>query len=98
MMQQFTSLGVVGVIAYYLFRNTLDEKKQDREIHRQEMKEIRLAYEAELKEARDMYKEELEKDRVVYMQSIQSVVKEINGVVDRIEDVEQDVREIKEKI
>lgn len=31
---QFLSLGAVGVIAYTLFKNTLDEKKEDRELYR----------------------------------------------------------------
>ncbi|WP_312288232.1 hypothetical protein [Terrisporobacter sp.] len=31
---QFLSLGAVGVIAYTLFKNTLEEKKEDRELYR----------------------------------------------------------------
>ena len=34
MITQFTSLGAVGLIAYTLFKNTLDEKKEDRELYR----------------------------------------------------------------
>ena len=34
MITQFTSLGAVGLIAYTLFKNTLDEKKEDRELFR----------------------------------------------------------------
>jgi len=34
MVSQFGSLGAVGLIAYYLFKNTLDEKKEDRELYR----------------------------------------------------------------
>ena len=34
MITQFTSLGAVGLIAYHLFKNTLDEKKEDRELYR----------------------------------------------------------------
>lgn len=30
----FASLGAVGLIAYSLFKNTLDEKKEDRELFR----------------------------------------------------------------
>lgn len=91
MMQEFASMGIVGVIAYYLFKNTLDEKKQDRELHRTEVKEIRQMYDEELREAREMYKQELEKDRVVYVNSI-------NSVVTRIETVEDDVKLIMDKV
>ena len=31
---EFSSIGAVGVIAYYLFKNTMDEKKEDRELFR----------------------------------------------------------------
>ena len=31
---QFASLGAVGLIAYALFKNTLEEKKEDRELFR----------------------------------------------------------------
>ena len=31
---QFASLGAVGIIAYTLFKNTLDEKKEDRDLFR----------------------------------------------------------------
>lgn len=34
MVGQFASLGAIGLIAYYLFKNTLDEKKEDRELFR----------------------------------------------------------------
>lgn len=34
MLGQFASLGAVGLIAYALFKNTLDEKKEDRELFR----------------------------------------------------------------
>ena len=34
MLSQFTSVGAIGVIAYYLFKNTMDEKKEDRELFR----------------------------------------------------------------
>ena len=34
MISQFASLGAVGLIAYTLFKNTLDEKKEDRDLFR----------------------------------------------------------------
>lgn len=34
MITQFASLGAVGMIAYYLFKNTMEEKKEDRELFR----------------------------------------------------------------
>ena len=33
MIGQFASLGAVGMIAYVLFKNTLEEKKQDRKLY-----------------------------------------------------------------
>lgn len=33
-MAQFASLGAVGLIAYALFKNTLEEKKEDRDLFR----------------------------------------------------------------
>ena len=35
MIGQFASLGAVGMIAYVLFKNTLEEKKQDRDLYRE---------------------------------------------------------------
>ncbi len=35
MIGQFASLGAVGMIAYVLFKNTLEEKKQDRKLYEQ---------------------------------------------------------------
>ncbi len=34
MAAQFASLGAVGLIAYALFKNTMNEKKEDRELFR----------------------------------------------------------------
>ena len=34
MLAEFTSVGAIGVIAYWLFKNTMDEKKEDRELFR----------------------------------------------------------------
>lgn len=34
MVGSFTSLGAIGIIAYTLFKNTMDEKKEDRELFR----------------------------------------------------------------
>lgn len=34
MIGSFTSLGAIGIIAYTLFKNTMDEKKEDRELFR----------------------------------------------------------------
>ena len=31
---EFSSIGAIGIIAYYLFKNTMDEKKEDRELFR----------------------------------------------------------------
>lgn len=56
-----------------------------------EKKEDKALYRQEIKETRDLYKQELEKDREVYINSI-------NSVVTRIENVEDDVKEIKEAI
>jgi gas vesicle protein len=35
MIGQFASYGIVGIVAYVLFKNTLDEKKQDRDLYRE---------------------------------------------------------------
>jgi len=32
---QFVNIGSVGIVAYVLFKNTLDEKKQDRDLYRE---------------------------------------------------------------
>lgn len=32
---QFVNIGAVGIVAYVLFKNTLDEKKQDRDLYRE---------------------------------------------------------------
>ena len=37
-MKQLTSVGVVGVMAYYLFKNAMTEKKEDRDLYRDSVK------------------------------------------------------------
>jgi len=32
---QFVNIGAVGIVAYVLFKNTLEEKKQDRDLYRE---------------------------------------------------------------
>ncbi|MCR1953365.1 hypothetical protein NSA24_00800 [Clostridioides mangenotii] len=32
---QFVNIGAVGIVSYVLFKNTLDEKKQDRDLYRE---------------------------------------------------------------
>ena len=34
MIASFSSMGAIGIIAYYLFKNTMEEKKEDRELFR----------------------------------------------------------------
>lgn len=61
------------------------------EVFLKEKEQDKIAYREELREQREMYKEELAKDREVYINSI-------NSVVNRLENVEQDVEEIKNLI
>lgn len=56
-----------------------------------EKEDDKQAYRVELKEQREMYREELAKDRQLYQNSM-------NSLVNRIENVEQDMIEIKDLI
>lgn len=56
-----------------------------------EKKDDKEAYKAELKELRVMYREELAKDRELYQDSMRMIVS-------KLDNLEQDIVEIKEKI
>ena len=56
-----------------------------------EKEDDKQAYRNELKEQREMYREELAKDRELYQNSM-------HIIVNRLENVEEDVREIKQNL
>ena len=56
-----------------------------------EKEDDKQAYRLELREQREMYRQELAKDRELYQNSMATLV-------ERIENVEQDIREIKQNL
>lgn len=98
MMNEFASLGAIGIVGAICFKEILDSKKksEDRfdrqvELHKEEIKEIT-----------DTYKEELRKDRETYTKSIDVLASElsksINSLSNDVKEVQNDVKSIKEKV
>lgn len=84
---QFASLGAVGIVAGVLFKKLIDDSNSDKEYFRNEIKESRELYKIELEKNR----EEIQKDREVYINSIEKIT-------NRIDIIEDDVKEIKDKL
>lgn len=87
MLGYFGSFGAVGVISFTLFKKFLADAENDKQYYR-----------AEIEKAQKVYREELKNDREVYQDSMKSVADSINSVVNRLENVEQDISEIKSKL
>lgn len=80
----FGSFGAIGIIAFSLFKKFIADSESDKQYYR-----------AEIEKAQQVYREELKNDREVYQSSMKSVAESINTVVNRLENVEQDISEIK---
>lgn len=83
----FSSYGAVGVIAFFLFKNTLDSHKQERDY-----------FIKQLDDSRNLYKSQLEADRQVYLSSIEKITSSVKDLNAKIHTVESDVKEIKNKL
>lgn len=80
----FGSFGAVGFICFTLFKKLLNDVESDKQYYR-----------SEIEKAQNVYREELKNDRQVYQETMNSVADSINSVVNRLENVEQDITEIK---
>lgn len=83
----FGSFGAIGIICFTLFKKLLNDVESDKKYYR-----------SEIEKAQNIYREELRNDRQVYQETMNSVADSINSVVNRLENVEQDITEIKEII
>lgn len=75
MMTQFASLGAVGVIAYALFKNTLEEKREDRELFKKTV-EVFMEYSK-------VHKEDMSK-LTVRMENVEDGIDRTEDKVDKI--------------
>ena len=87
MITQFAEIGIIGVIAFTLFKNTLES-------HKQQIK----YYQDEIEFTRNAYKEELKADRECYTNSITKIATSIHEMTTRIDTIEDDVKVIRDKI
>lgn len=87
MVSYFASYGAVGVIAFTLFKNTL-------ETHKEQIK----YFQDEIELTRETYKSELKEDRECYTNSINKITDSISQITTRIDNIEDDVKVIKDKI
>jgi hypothetical protein len=78
---EFLQYGVLGIGVFALGSTFLKEKKEDKELYRQE-----------IKETRELYKQELDKDREVYINSINSVVTRIESVEEDVKEIKDAIR------
>lgn len=83
----FSSYGAIGVIAFLLFKNTLQSHKEERDFFVQE-----------LNSSRDLYKNELAEDRAIYLSSIEKITSSVKELNSKIIVIEDDVKEIKSKL
>ena len=94
MVKEFASLGIIGVIGWLLFSTFLQERKNASE----ETKNTIDYLKSEITHNRNLYKEELEKDRQVYVNSISKITDSISQMTTRIDNIEDDVKEIKDRL
>lgn len=94
MVKEFASLGLIGVIGWLLFSTFLQERKTANE----ETKNTIDYLKNEIVQGRNLYKEELEKDRQVYVNSISKITDSISQMTTRIDTIEDDVKEIKDRL
>lgn len=94
MVKEFASLGLIGVIGWLLFSTFLQERKTASE----ETKNTIDYLKSEIAQGRNLYKEELEKDRQVYVNSISKITDSISQMTTRIDTIEDDVKEIKDRL
>lgn len=92
--KEFASLGLIGVIGWLLFSTFLQERKNANE----ETKNTIDYLKSEITHNRSLYKEELEKDRQVYVNSISKITNSISQMTTRIDTIEDDVKEIKDRL
>ena len=92
--KEFASLGIIGVIGWLLFSTFLQERKNASE----ETKNTIDYLKSEISQGRNLYKEELEKDRQVYVNSISKITDSISQMTTRINTIEDDVKEIKDRL
>lgn len=92
--KEFASLGIIGVIGWLLFSTFLQERKNASE----ETKNTIDYLKSEITHGRNLYKEELEKDRQVYVNSISKITDSISQMTTRIDNIEDDVKEIKDRL
>ena len=83
----FTSYGAIGIIAFLLFKNTLQSHKEEREF-----------FIEELNSSRELYKNELAEDRAIYLSSIEKITSSVKELDSKIIVIEDDVKEIKNKL
>lgn len=83
----FTGYGAVGVIAFYLFKNTMSN-------HQEQVKYLK----DELSSSREDYKNELAQDRKAYLDSINKITSNLSEMTLKIDNIEDDIKEIKTKL
>lgn len=77
LIESFTSLGVVGVIAFFLFKNLLEEKKEDRELYKKSVEDFTQL-------SREYQKSITELS--TYIKEREEVIDEIDDKVDELDD------------
>lgn len=90
----FASLGLIGIIGWLLFSTFLQERKTANEETRNTITYLKQ----EISTSRELYKSELEKDREVYVESISKITNSISEITSRIDNIEEDVKDIKDKL
>lgn len=72
----FASYGAIGIIAFVLFKNTLQN-------HKEQVDYLK----AEIATGRETYKSELAEDRKVYLDSISKITSRIDIIEDDVKDI-----------
>ena len=92
--KECASLGMMGIVGGLLFTTFLQERKDAGD----ETKNTIEYLKNEITHGRNLYKEELEKDRAVYVNSISKITDSISQMTSRIDSIENDVKDIKNKL
>lgn len=79
--------GVVGIAGGILFKKFLEDSESDKEYFREKIEQDQKTY-----------REQLEMDRQTYLDSINAVTSSIGAISNKLEEIETDVKDIKNKL
>ena len=92
--KELTGLGIAGIVGFSLFKVMLDYFKNSLE----ENNKDKLYYREQIEKTQKLFEENLKEDRKTYVESIKEVSGAISLLSNRVQNVEEDISEIKDEL